>query len=291
MSVSKIHNRIGIMNGRLSEPTGGKIQEFPKNTWKQEFEKASSCNFELIEWIFDTYDKNPIMTGDGIKEIKQISEKTGVIINSVLADFFMEKRLVSVSESALQKNLEVLKTLIQNSSELGIKILEIPFVDSSSLATREEQIQLVSNLQKILPMLEEHDVYLTLETDLSPKSFKEFLQSFNHPNIKANYDVGNSAALGYDVTDEFSAYGNLISNIHIKDRTYRGGTVSLGSGAVDFELFFNSLKQIDYRGDFIIQGAREYGVPPENTCMKYLQFVKTYVEKYLLYDNDESKGT
>ena len=34
-------NKIGIMNGRLSEPLGTKIQEFPSTTWKDEFVKAS----------------------------------------------------------------------------------------------------------------------------------------------------------------------------------------------------------------------------------------------------------
>ncbi len=286
-----MRNKIGIMHGRLSEPISGKIQEFPKNTWKHEFEKASTCGFELIEWIFDAYDKNPILNDDGIREIKHISEKTGIVINSVLADFFMEKKLVNVSEFDLQKNLEVLEILIKNSNKLGVKILEIPFVDSSSLTTKEEQIQLTFNLKKILPLLEECDVFLTLETDLAPKLFKELLLSFNHPNIKANYDVGNSAALGYDITEELIAYGNLISNIHIKDRKFRGSTVPLGSGDANFELFFSFLKQINYRGDFIIQGAREHGMKPENTCTKYLQFVKKYVEKYLLDGNNESKGT
>lgn len=289
--MSKIHNKIGIMNGRLSEPISEKIQEFPKTSWKYEFEKASVCGFELIEWIFDIYDKNPIMNNDGIKEIKHISEKTGIIINSVLADFFMEKKLFNVSEFDLQKNLEVLEILIKNSNRLGIEILEIPFVDSSSLTTKGEQSQLTFNLQKILPLLEECNVFLTLETDLSPQSFKELILSFNHPNIKANYDVGNSIALGYNIIEELTTYGHLIYNIHIKDRKFRGETVPLGTGDTDFELFFNFLRQINYHGDFIIQGAREYGVKPENSCIKYLQFVKKYVDKYLLYDNGESKGT
>jgi len=289
--MSKISNRIGIMNGRLSEPISGKIQEFPKNTWKHEFEKASICGFELTEWIFDIYDKNPLMNNDGIKEIKHISQKTNIVINSVLADFFMEKNLVNVSEFDLQKNLKVLEILIKNCNQIGVEILEIPFVDSSSLITKEEQSQLVFNLQKILPLLDEYNIFLTLETDLPPKSFKELILSFNHPKIKANYDVGNSSALGYNITEELTTFGNLISNIHIKDRKFHGQTVPLGTGDVDFDLFFNSLRQINYDGDFIIQGAREDGIKPENTSIKYLQFVKKYAEKYLFNDNNESKGT
>lgn len=206
------------MNGRLSTPIGNKIQEFPKNTWESEFDKANSCGFELIEWIFDTNDKNPIMTDDGIQKIKQISERTGVHINSVLADFFMEKKLVNVSEFELTQNLDVLRNLVLNSAKLGATIVEIPFVDSSSLTNIDEQKQLVSNLEKTLSLLEENHIILTLETDLPPNEFKELLLSFNHHCIKANYDVGNSAALGYDLKEEMVYYGNLIGNIHIKDR-------------------------------------------------------------------------
>ena len=231
-----------MMSGRFSEPITEKIQAFPKNTWKSEFEKASVCGFESIEWIFDTYDKNPIMNNDGINEIKHISEQTSITINSLLADFFMEKKLFNVSEFDLQKNLDVLKNLIKNSYRLGIKILEIPFVDSASLKTKEEQSQVISNLEKILPLLEECDVFLTLETDLPPTSFNELILSFNHPNIKANYDIGNSASLGYDMKEELNIYGDLIYNIHIKDRKYCGQTVPLGEGDADFELFFNLLQ-------------------------------------------------
>ena len=67
-------NQIGIMSGRLSSPFNGKIQSFPINTWKSEFKKASSCGFEVIEWIFDSIEKNPILDENGIKEIKSLSE-------------------------------------------------------------------------------------------------------------------------------------------------------------------------------------------------------------------------
>ena len=49
------------MHGRLSEPINNKIQEFPIKTWKNEFKKASFFGFDSIEWIFDKYQKNPIM--------------------------------------------------------------------------------------------------------------------------------------------------------------------------------------------------------------------------------------
>ena len=102
----------------------------------------------------------------------------------------------------------------------------------------------------------------------------------------ANYDVGNSASLGYNITEEITTLNDLIENIHIKDRKLHGQTVPLGTGDVDFNLFFSLLKKINYSGELIIQGARESNILCEDTAKKYLSFVEESVDKYL--SNDEN---
>jgi len=168
--------------------------------------------------------------------------------------------------------------------ELDIKILEIPLVDSSSLKNKDNENQLIVNLQEVIPFAENYNVALTLETDLPPQTFKEFLLRFDNPNVKANYDTGNSASLGYNVVEELLTLGSWIKNIHIKDRLYRGPTVPLGTGDADFDSFFTTLSQINYSGDLIIQGASEpkdSRINPEETCSKYYEFIKQYVDMYL----------
>ena len=98
---------------------------------------------------------------------------------------------------------------------------------------------------------------IVLETDLPPKEFRKFIESFENDKVKANYDTGNSAALGYNIKEEFREIGKYFGNIHIKDRKFQGNTVPFGYGDVDFELFFNELTKIDYNGELIIQGARQ----------------------------------
>ena len=276
--------KIGIMGGRLSDPMGNEIQAFPRNSWSNEFEKASKCGFELIEWVFDLYKNNPISDKAQIKVIQMLSEKHNVRINSICADYFMEKRLFSVSEHNLEKNLKALKDLIDRCNDLEIKILEIPLVDSSSLKNNDNKQELIINIEKVLPYAEKNNVCITLETDLPPKLFRDLLSRFNHPYLKANYDTGNSTALGYNIEEEFNEYGSWITNIHIKDRIHHGKTVPLGSGDTNFDLFFTALRKINYTGDLIIQGARESkdsGIKPEQICKRYLEFIKQYVDKYL----------
>ncbi len=274
--------KIGVMQGRLSEPINNEIQSFPYNTWKTEFKKAHDCGFQALEWIFDDV-KNPLMNNSEINEIISLSNNHDVAINSVCADYFMKEKLFNVSDSKLKNNLTVLNNLITQCTKIGINILEIPLVDSSSLKNKDDQNEFVQNLTSFLSQLKSN-IVINLETDLPPIEFKKLLEQFKDFQVCANYDTGNSASLGYLVDEEIQLLEPWLKNIHIKDRLYKGHTVSLGTGNVDFDLFFQNLSKIHYTGDLIIQGARnisDNSTDSMNACMRYYQFVNQYVDKYL----------
>jgi len=272
------------MSGRLSGPIEKKIQVFPIDSWNNEFDKAKMIGFELIEWIFDSYKQNPIMSDEGILKIKSYIDKSNVFINSICTDYFMEKRLFGVSSFELEKNIQMLKKLIVQCSKLDIRIIDLPLVDSSSIQILEHQTQFVKNFSKILNFIEDYDITIALETDLEPNSFKKLLTEFSHPQIQVNYDVGNSTANQFDIELELEILKHHIVNIHIKDRKKNGPTVPLGNGDVDFKAFFLALNKIQYSGDLIIQGAREdlngNNIEPEITCSKYFDFTNKHLEKY-----------
>ena len=274
--------KIGIMQGRLSQPYDGKIQAFPAASWKQEFEKASNCGFDVIEWIFDTYTLNPILSSDGISEIKSLQKEHNIMINSICADYFMDKKLFGESRYNLEKNIGILKELILQSKKLEATIIEIPLVDSSSLKTTNDKLELRKNLEKAILLAEKNDVIIVLEADLPPHDFKQLLLEFNHPNIMANYDSGNSTSLGYNSKEELITLRKWIKNVHVKDRKLHGVTVPLGTGDTDFDMLFSTLLEIHYSGDLIIQGSRTTNInsAPETTCKIYQKFVKEYVDKY-----------
>ena len=184
----------------------------------------------------------------------------------------------------IEKNLEILKKLIHAASDLKIRFIEIPLVDSSSMRSSHEKNQFFNNLKKILPLIEELGVTINLETDLPAIEFKEYVESFDSDYLRVNYDIGNSTSLGYDHKEELNILSKFISNIHIKDRLFDGPTVPLGKGNVNFDSFFHKLSEIKYSGTFIIQGAREDEsvTPPTETCKKYFIFVKHYLDKYRL---------
>jgi len=270
---------VGIMSGRLSKQIDNEIQAFPFQEWQKEFKNAKKGGFSSIEWIFDM-NPNPITNEEGIHEMINLIKKSNIMINSVCCDYFMEKQLFGKNPIEIEQNYNVLKKIVESSKKLGITNIEIPLVDSSSLRNEEHKKQFVEVIKKIIPLLNK-DMQIVLETDLSPKKFREFIESFGDNKIKANYDTGNSAALGHDMEEEFKEIGKYFANIHIKDRKFQGNTVPLGDGDVNFELFFDKLSKIDYNGELIIQGARQdFKENHIKTCKDYLQFVKQYLDKY-----------
>jgi sugar phosphate isomerase/epimerase len=109
----------------------------------------------------------------------------------------------------------------------------------------------------MIPEVEQSNINLALETDLNPKQFAELLSHLDSLRVTVNYDIGNSAALGYDPVEELSAYGKRISDIHIKDRMLGGGSVKLGTGNADIPGFFRLLESFDYQGLLIMQAYRD----------------------------------
>ncbi len=270
---------IGVMQGRLSPKIDNKIQAFPYKYWKEEFRIASENNFNSIEWIIDDI-KNPIMSKTGVSEIDKLSSDYNIKINSICCDIFMDNLLFRISYEKQKENLKIMKKIIEYAHILGISILEIPLVDSSSIKNETEEKQLILNLDEIIQLAETQGIKIGLETDFTSEKIIKLLDSFKNNKVVLNYDTGNSASLGYNPKEELRVLGKYIKNIHIKDRKLNGGTVPFGEGDVDFDLFFSSLREINYQGDLILQGARKINRDPLEDCINYRNFVIKYIEKY-----------
>ena len=91
--------------------------------------------------------------------------------------------------------------LLNNAVELGVTDVVIPCVDQSTLGGKPAVDRFVKTLLPIVVIAEKHGINLSLETDLAPQLFVELLERFNSNRVTVNYDIGNSAALGYDLFD------------------------------------------------------------------------------------------
>ena len=272
-------NPIGIMQGRLSPPSGGRIQSFPVDTWRDEFPLASKAGLACIEWIYETGTEaaNPLGTNSGVADIRRESERSGVAVWSICADYYMAERLVASDGSARQPIVEHLLWLIERSSLLEIRYIVLPFVDSSSLQSPEETAGLVSMLASVAPAAADARLELHLETDLDPRLLADLLDQISDPCVRANYDSGNSAALGHDPVAELDALGPWLGSVHIKDRLRNGGTVSLGTGAADLSTSCRLIRGAGFRGPLILQVARDEALSEVELAMRNRRLVEGHL--------------
>jgi len=250
---------VGIMQGRLSVPVDGRIQAFPRDAWRNEFEAAALAGMDFIEWIYDAYgsDVNPIGQPAGIAELKALQDRHGIPLRSVCADYFMEYPLLKCSLPERQERIAVLAQLFDWSRSLDVKYIVLPFVDSSRIDNEDEANDFVTlMIQSILPLAEKYGIEAHLETSLAPNDVASVLDRIPHPLFWINYDSGNSSSLGYRPDVEFDAYGARIGSFHIKDRICGGTTVPLGTGDADFGALNRCLARTNYQRAFVLQVAR-----------------------------------
>jgi len=271
-------NEIGIMQGRLSPRIDGKIQAYPASTWQKEFEIAQEIGYAAIEWIIEKpVETNALMTDSGKAEIKKIIASTGVRIDYVCADIFMQQPLVRMTKDSKSQNKEYLSAILKNAKEVGAIGVEIPFVDNSSIKSENEKLEFIDVMQDAFKLAKDLDLKLSLETDLPPIEFRELLESIDLDHVQANYDIGNSASLGFDPREELEAYGLKILNVHVKDRKLGSTTVPLGTGNANINFVLQKLQEIGYRGGLTMQAAR--GENDVETAREQLKYVRTLLNK------------
>ena len=71
--------------------------------------------------------------------------------------------------------------------------------------------------------------------------------------------------------------GEKIINIHIKDRKLNSHTVALGDGNVNFEKIFKLISNYNYKGNLILQTARDINQEHDKLICKYRDLILDYI--------------
>jgi len=249
---------IGFMQGRLCDRVGGKIQAFPWRDWESEFPLAQALGLSLMEWTLDQerLHENPLMTAAGQARIRELSARHGVRILSLTGDCFMQEPFYKVEGNAREALLADLRAILDASEQVGIRYVLMPLVDNGSLQTPQQEADLFNGILPLHQRLVDADMKIVFESDFGPERLATFIERLPQDAFGINYDIGNSASLGFSPIDEIGCYGHRIDNVHVKDRQLHGTTVPLGTGNADFPAAFGALLKAGYTGHFILQTAR-----------------------------------
>jgi len=247
---------------------------------------------DLKEAGFDGVEVSAILLGDEAKQAREIVEKAGLRVHSVLRGWakFNSENAKDVSDS-----FEVTQNALRTAHALGAEtILLVPcrvggvglpmpqpwefdiefdektghvsrvvkgdnapwarYIEAQNYATDSSKEQ----VKKLIPLAEELNVIIGLENVwnnlwVRPDLYKNFVASFNHPLIKAYYDVGNHVKYLIPVHDWIHTLGPLIKKIHIKDYAlapdqHSGRFVHPRDGSIDWPKMRQALDDVGYNG-------------------------------------------
>lgn len=251
-------NKIGFMQGRLSPLVDGKIQAFPWNSWQQEFPAAESLGLGLMEWTLDQdrLYQNPLLTLQGQQEIRCLCQAHQLAIPSLTGDCFMQAPFWKAQGQA-KAALEVdFIAIARACAEVEIQMIVVPLVDNGRLENEQQEEALLAFMLAQVDLFRELGLRIIFESDFAPAELARFIGRLPADVFGVNYDIGNSAALGYKPEEEFASYGPRIVNVHVKDRVLGGTTVPLGTGNANFSTVFRLLRDAAYGGYLIMQTAR-----------------------------------
>lgn len=268
------------MQGRLSSLINGKIQAFPWTCWQQEFPIARDLELGMMEWTLDQDDLylNPLLTTPGQQEIRKLCQTHQLTIPSLTGDCFMQAPFWKVSGQA-KFDLEAdFIAVARASAEVGIAMIVVPLVDNGRLENNRQEEALLAFMRAKVELFRQLGLHIIFESDLAPAPLAEFITQLPVDAFGINYDIGNSASLGFNPQEEFAAYGKRIANVHIKDRTLGGTTVPLGTGNADFLNIFSLLNNIGYNGNLILQTARSVNNDHAGALRQYIAQVQAWMK-------------
>ncbi len=243
------------MQGRLSPPRPDNPQYFPGDRWRVEYEEAARLGFDTVEWLLDTrsLSTNPILTGDGQRDIVAAGRESGVRTATVCADHFKGGGLISGEPG---HDLRLLERLVEATVEIGAACMLLPFIEQSSVEDVGGRLRLTGLLRPALELAASGGLALAVETDLAADVLSGWVDEVAHPAFGVYYDLGNAVADGFDPVAEIAILGDRIRGVHVKDRSPGGPNVPLGEGEVDFVGAFAALTETGYDGPLVLETVR-----------------------------------
>lgn len=250
--------KLGVLQGRLSEPIDNNIQEFPNKNWENEFLILNSLGLNHIEWIIT---KKSFQEKQFQKNVKKYSN----LISGICCDHLINDKIVDIE--FLEKNLT---PICDWSLENNIFNINIPLLEESKISDINQEI-LIKNFSFFSKKYDKLKFHFEIESDI--QSCLNLVKS--NKNFYLIYDTGNITSCGYDHEEWIIKGLKYIKNIHLKDRTKKPiKTVEPLTGDTNFKHIFDLLKNKNYNYLFTIQTCRGESGKEIQTIKKHIQIFK-----------------
>ncbi|MFV0605066.1 MAG: L-ribulose-5-phosphate 3-epimerase [Niabella sp.] len=253
----------------------------PKNiSWLERLEATKECGFDYVEMSIDESDERlKRLDWNKSQRLEIVKNKldTGIGIHSICLSGHRRFALGSQNKQNEAHAKDIMEKAINLAYDIGVRNIQLagydvyPDYEDRSDATKA---QFIENLKWAVTLAAQAQVMLSVEimdTEFMStlSRWQEYDAIMRSPWFTVYPDIGNVSAWNVDVKEEFTKTIDKITAIHLKD-TYAVTTtnkgkfrdVPFGDGCVNFVGFFKLLKDLNYRGSFVLEQWSENAKDP-----------------------------
>ncbi|MBC3251098.1 xylulose 5-phosphate 3-epimerase [Serratia fonticola] len=277
-------------------PLGIYEKALPKHlSWPERLALAKACGFDFVEMSVDESDERLArLSWSKEQRLSLVSAmlETGISIPSICLSGHRRFPFGSHDEATRQQAYLIMEQAIQLAKDVGIRTIQLAGYDvyyeqqdEGTLAHFTEGMQwAVERAAAAQVMLAVEIMDTEFMSSISKwKSWDSLLAS---PWFTVYPDVGNLSAWGNDVAQELQLGIDRIAAIHLKDtfpvtETSPGQfrDVPFGEGCVDFVALFRTLKQLNYRGAFLIEMWTEKADEPVAEIVQARRWIEQQMQQ------------
>lgn len=234
-----------------------------KFDWANKIRIAKEAGFDFIEISIDESDQRLHRlewSDDQRQYLMHLLNKYGMYINSMCLSAHRKYPLGSKDKKVRAKADAIMEKAIILAKDLGIRNIQLAGYDVYyEEADEQTKAYFIEGLARATKKAASANVVLSIEIMDTPfigtiSKCLEYIRLINSPWLQIYVDLGNLTQWSEDPCKELEKGGNHIVGVHLKD-TLPGKfkCVTFGEGTVNFEACFDKLKEMDYKGPFLIE--------------------------------------
>ena len=262
----------------------------PNLRWPERLALAKACGFDFVEMSIDETDHRLARldwTLDQRLALVRATLETGVRVPSMCLSGHRRFPFGSHDPAIVTRAREVMEKAIGLARDCGVRTIQLAGYDvyyedpdAGTLARFED------GLRWAVDRAAAAQVMLAVEIMDTPfmnsiSRWKAWDEKLRSPWFTVYPDIGNLTAWGHDVAAELGLGVDRIAAIHLKDTLRvtadfpgKFRDVPFGEGCVDFKAVFQRLKELDYRGAFLIEMWTEKAAEPVRDLIEARQFME-----------------
>ncbi|MBE0537104.1 MAG: sugar phosphate isomerase/epimerase, partial [Phycisphaerae bacterium] len=214
----------------------------------ERFALAKKCGFDGVE-----FDAGTVADMETAKRLGKLGREAGVPIHGLVFGGW-HAPFSSPDAAVIETGLEGMRTALRSAKACGADtVLLVPGIVTETVSYGDAYKRSQEHVAKLLPLAKELEVVIAVENVwnkflLSPLEFARYVDEFEHPYLKAYFDIGNVILFGYS-QDWIRTLDKRIAKIHLKDFKRQGYQwTNLREGDVNWKEVRRALDEVGYRG-------------------------------------------